>query len=431
MKRSPTASKPAAAGAVSRPAAARSKGATLAAAKPLAAERVATGRAAAKVSSGAIAGEAAPTTGRPGMEAVIDALPAGQRSLIFESAINNLSSGVVITDPGQPDNPIIFVNPAFTTITGYSSGEACNRNCRFLQGADTDPQILKEMRTAIKDRRPFRGLVQNYRKDGSIFSNGLVITPVFGAAGELLHFVGLMNDVSSSREQLRALAARLTQVREDERTQISREIHDVLGQSLTGLKMDLSWLGKRASTVPDNDLAELVDDKVQDMCRLVDATIGTVRKIATQLRPGLLDDLGLEAAAEWQVQEFQNRSGIACRFISRLGEVEMSSDSSTALFRILNEALTNVARHAEATRVEVRLKVQGNCAVLRVKDNGRGISTREASNTRSLGLLGMRERALLVGGTVDVEGTPRKGTTVTVSVPLRGEMKLDFAEGAP
>lgn len=359
----------------------------------------------------------------------MDSLPVAQRSLIFESAINNLNSGVVITDPGQPDNPIVFVNPAFTAITGYSSKDACGRNCRFLQGVDTNPLIVAEMRAAIAAGEPFRGLVQNYRKDGSTFSNGLVITPVHDGGGKLLHFVGLMNDVTSSREQLRALAARLTQVREDERTQISREIHDVLGQSLTGLKMDLSWLGKRAATVGDAELTALMEDKLRAMTQLVDATIGIVRKIATQLRPGLLDDLGLEAAAEWQVKEFGTRSGIACRFVSKLANIEVSPDSSTAVFRILGETLTNVARHAEATRVEVRLAVKGRSVVLRVKDNGRGITTGEASGTKSLGLLGMRERALLVGGTVQVDGVPHKGTTVTVSIPLRGEMKMDFVEG--
>ncbi|HEX8833892.1 MAG TPA: sensor histidine kinase, partial [Abditibacteriaceae bacterium] len=220
---------------------------------------------------------------------------------------------------------------------------------------------------------------------------------------------------------LRALAARLTQVREEERTEIAREIHDVLGQALTGLKMDLSWLGKRASAVPEDELAGVLQDKIQEMCGVVDSTIATVRKIATQLRPALLDDLGLEAAAEWQVQEFQNRSGIACRFVSKLNDAPVAPASATALFRILQETLTNVARHAQASRVEIRLQLKGPNVQLTVRDNGRGVTPREISNTKSLGLLGIRERTLLVGGEIQITGAERKGTTVIVQVPLHGK----------
>ncbi|HEX8237563.1 MAG TPA: response regulator [Abditibacteriaceae bacterium] len=357
---------------------------------------------------------------------------AVQESNLRASAINNLRSGVVITDPHQPDNPIVLVNPSFTTITGYSAEEACGRNCRFLQGPDTDAATVVQISEAIAARKPFRGLLQNHRKDGSTFCNGLVITPVFDDEGRLLNFVGLINDVSAPREQLRALAARLTQVREEERTQIAREIHDVLGQSLTGLKMDLSWLSKRAATVCDAELARVLEDKIRTMSQVVDSTIGTVRKIATELRPSLLDDLGLEAAAEWQIREFEKRSGIVCRLVSELGAgdngngVEISSDSSTALFRILQETLTNVARHAGASRVDVLLQVQGDDVLLQVRDNGRGITSRETSNSRSLGLLGMRERALLVGGRVEIAGEASQGTTVWVHVPLRGELPSDL-----
>lgn len=350
-----------------------------------------------------------------------------QENRLLASAINNLSSGVVITNPNQPDNPIIFVNPSFTTITGYSAEEVCYRNCRFLQGPDTDPATVSEIREAIAARKQFRGLLQNHRKDGSVFCNGLVITPVFDDDGTLLNFVGLINDVSAPREQLRALAARLTQVREEERTQIAREIHDVLGQALTGLKMDLSWMSKRAAAVPDRDLAGGLEDKIRSMSQVVDSTIGTVRKIATELRPSLLDDLGLEAAAEWQVHEFEKRSGTTCRFVSDFGETEMDANCATALFRILQETLTNVARHANASRVEVRLQARGNNALLQVRDNGRGITAREMSNTKSLGLLGIRERALLVGGKVDIKGIPKKGTTVSVEVPLHEETKVNAA----
>jgi signal transduction histidine kinase len=171
------------------------------------------------------------------------------------------------------------------------------------------------------------------------------------------------------------------------------------------------------------------------MSQIVDSTIGTVRKIATELRPSMLDDLGLEAAAEWQVHEFEKRSGTVCRFASDFGETELDVNCATALFRILQETLTNVARHANASRVDVRLQVKGRNALLKVQDNGRGITSREMSNTKSLGLLGIRERALLVGGEVNIKSGPKKGTVVSVQVPLhekvrRDEVSADIAEGS-
>ncbi|HVF84644.1 MAG TPA: PAS domain-containing protein, partial [Abditibacteriaceae bacterium] len=184
-------------------------------------------------------------------------LPLPQEYRLIASVVDNLSSGVLLSDPNQLDNPIVFANPSFTTITGYSSEEVCGRNCRFLQGEATDPAIVREIREAIASRRPFRGLVQNYRKDGSPFLNGLAITPVFDEHRNLRHFLGLTNDVLAPREQLQALAARLTAAREEERTQMAREIHDVLGQALTSLKMDLWWLRRRAGDIPQNELPAL------------------------------------------------------------------------------------------------------------------------------------------------------------------------------
>jgi PAS domain S-box-containing protein len=348
-------------------------------------------------------------------------LPLPQEYRLIASVVDNLSSGVLLSDPNQLDNPIVFANPSFTTITGYSSEEVCGRNCRFLQGEATDPAIVREIREAIASRRPFRGLVQNYRKDGSPFLNGLAITPVFDEHRNLRHFLGLTNDVLAPREQLQALAARLTAAREEERTQMAREIHDVLGQALTSLKMDLSWLRRRAGDMPQNELPALLEEKTLAMSQMLDATIGAVRQMATDLRPALLDDPGLEAAAEWHVQQFEIRSGIACDFESQLGQNPLEAAISTALFRILQETLTNVARHARATRVEVKLFYDGDDVVLCVRDNGRGATALELSNgVQSLGIVGMRERMLALNGTIEIHGVAGKGTTVSVRVPIAG-----------
>ncbi|MDE3084893.1 MAG: response regulator [Verrucomicrobiota bacterium] len=216
-----------------------------------------------------------------------------------------------------------------------------------------------------------------------------------------------------SHEQLRALTAYLQYVREEERTRIAREVHDELGQALTGLKMDLSWLAHRLAKN-----GRSLQQKVKNMSSHIDATIQTVRRIATELRPGILDDLGLIAAIDWQANEFQNRTGIQCTVTSMVKEAQWDQDFTTVFFRIFQETLTNIIRHASATRVDVQLTEENGWLVLTVQDNGRGITEEEIANTRSIGLIGMRERAALVGGEINFHGEPGQGTTVTLRIPL-------------
>ncbi|MGH7946528.1 MAG: histidine kinase [Opitutaceae bacterium] len=216
-----------------------------------------------------------------------------------------------------------------------------------------------------------------------------------------------------SLDQLRALTSYLQYVREEERTRIAREVHDELGQALTGLKLDMSWLAARLARN-----ARPVQDKVKTMVDHIDETIQTVRRIATELRPGILDSLGLVAALEWQANEFQSRTGIPCHVRAAVDDSQLQQQFATVFFRIYQETLTNIIRHAGATRVDVRLAGEGEALVLTVKDNGRGISEEEIANTRSIGLVGMRERAMLVGGEITLQGAPGKGTTMTLRVPL-------------
>src|SRR5437763_3729594 len=214
-----------------------------------------------------------------------------------------------------------------------------------------------------------------------------------------------------SEEKLRRLAAHLISVREEERAHIAREIHDELGQVLTGLKMEVTWLAKRLREKP-------LIEKTDSMCKLIDTTVQTVRKIATGLRPEMLDDMGLVAAVGWQAKEFQKRTGIRCR--AKLPpEVKLDMDVSTTMFRIFQEILTNVARHSRATRVDIELIVNEDRVGLEVTDNGVGIADSDLNGKKSLGLLGMHERALLFGGEVRITGTPGHGTRVSVSIPVK------------
>jgi PAS domain S-box-containing protein len=215
-----------------------------------------------------------------------------------------------------------------------------------------------------------------------------------------------------SEQRLHQLAGYLQTIREEERTRIAREIHDELGQAMTAMKMDLSWLTKR---VPEEQAP--IHERLKGMIELVSDTITTVRRLATQLRPGILDDLGLPAALEWQAHEFQTRTGIGCDFVAEADVSDLAPERATAIFRICQEALTNVARHAEATQVHIRLWEEQNQLRLEVQDNGRGISTSETAHLRSFGLLGMQERAFLLGGEFQLTGSPTHGTTVTARIP--------------
>ena len=193
---------------------------------------------------------------------------------------------------------------------------------------------------------------------------------------------------------------------------IAREIHDELGQALTGMKMDASWLRRHT---PDG--AASTQDKITGMIELIDSTIQTVRRIASELRPGVLDNLGLIPAIEWQAQEFQQRTGIMCDVNSNVESLTLDKSHSTALFRIFQETLTNVVRHSNASRVSVRIEAEKHHVMMRIEDNGKGIRPEDITDSRSLGLLGMRERALLLGGTMEIKGAEGQGTVVSVNMP--------------
>jgi PAS domain S-box-containing protein len=220
------------------------------------------------------------------------------------------------------------------------------------------------------------------------------------------------NEILRSRQELRDLTARLQLVREEERTEIAREVHDELGQALTGLKIDLAWLKPRLADRPA--LAE----RVQSIIVRIDGAMDTVRRIATDLRPSVLDDLGLVAAVEWQTQEFERRTGITAQ-LEVQSSYEVNDVCATTAFRILQETLTNVARHAHATRVKITLQVSAEELTLEVRDNGRGISKSDLLSSTSLGLIGSRERAIACGGKLIIRGIRDHGTIALLRIPLR------------
>ena len=285
-----------------------------------------------------------------------------------------------------------------------------------------DLDAAKTLWREFFDQGRMHARTEERRLDGTpMFVEGDYMV-IYDGEGRIAGHFGIQRDVTerhlaeeelmASSQQLRALAARLQQVREEERTRMAREIHDELGQALTGLKMDIAWMRDRLPR----------DHETRSQCtsiiHRVDGTLSAVRRIATDLRPSVLDELGLAAALEWQGQVFEARTGIEVVMeVSIVGGV-VPDDLSSSAFRILQESLTNIARHAKAKRVDIRLYQNVHRLTLEVSDDGIGIPAERMEGTTSLGLVGMRERALACGGQFSITGLPGIGTTVLLTVPL-------------
>lgn len=219
-----------------------------------------------------------------------------------------------------------------------------------------------------------------------------------------------------SREELRELAAAAHSVREQEKSRIARELHDELAQALTALKIDVNWVRER---LPDPD--PLVAGKLASMQGLLDGTVAATRRISADLRPLMLDDLGLVPAVEWLVQSFSQRTGMACELAIGSDDLQLQDPYATAVFRILQESLTNAAKHARATQVEITIEKDDGAIALTVEDNGRGFDPADPRKPGSYGLLGVRERAYLLGGEFNIDSKPGGGTRVEVRIPIREE----------
>jgi PAS domain S-box-containing protein len=348
----------------------------------------------------------------------------------LSEAVQQSPASIVITDV---DGCIQYVNQTFEVVTGYAREEVLGKNPRILKSGHTSAEEYRKMWETIRQGDVWRGEFRNKRKNGELFWEAATITPIRDSKGRITRFLGQKEDITqrkifeeeivTSRELLRQLATSIEKAREEERSEIAREVHDELGQLLSAIKMDVSTLLRRGFEEPAN-----VGEMAVSIYDLIDRGIRAVQELAARLRPGILDDLGLVAALEWQAEDFERRTGIPCR--AQLPKVEpiVGPDLATAIFRIFQELTTNIGRHAQATAVEVCFEEKDNAVSLQVTDNGIGISPSVVDNSASIGLLGIRERLRPFNGSLEFSTPKSGGTRVTVTIPLGAHLKISHSE---
>ena len=315
---------------------------------------------------------------------------------------------------------VFFINKSGCEILEYRKAEVI--------GKDWFENFLPE-RIRKRVKKLFQNLMNGKVKKFSFFENPVLTknkeekiiawrnTILKDSSGKIIGTLSSGIDITEQKlieEKLKRLISRLQNVREEERAIIARDIHDHLGQNLTALKMDLYWIERK---VPDN--FERVHERIKIMKNLIDSSFKIIREIATRLRPSILDNLGFVEALKWQLEEFQNRTGIKYELLISSEDIPLNKNKSVALFRIFQEILRNIARHSRATKTKVSLKKKKNILELKVKDNGIGIPEEKINDSKSLGLIGMQERVDFLGGNLKIKGLKGKGTTVTISIPLK------------
>ena len=339
----------------------------------------------------------------------------------FQNLVENITGVYWVNN--LETHETIYISPSYETIWGSSCEELIENPAAFLNSIHPDDKVrVMEVYETLAQTMKANLSYRIIRPDGETRWISALINVVpdpkgkkieYGYAEDITDRIKAAEEIRANSELLRELYSYQQNIREEERTHIAREIHDELGQQLTGLKMDLFWINRRLHTTD-----KAINEKLTTTLSLIDTTIDTVRKIATELRPSILDDLGLVAALDWQSDEFEKRSNIKVEFTSNLNETLVLPDISTALFRIYQELLTNVARHSKAGKVIAAITQDNTRLYLKVEDNGQGFDLTNILNKKTLGLRGIKERTSLIGGNYEIKSSPGCGTSVLISVPL-------------
>ncbi len=347
----------------------------------------------------------------------------------FQTYFDSNTIGLSVT---SPDKSWIEVNQKLCEMLGFTKAELIEYDWLELTHPEDITYDLKLFNQALD------GEIDNYqldkrflRKDGSIIYVAMSAVCLRNDDGSVHHFLTSYNDIThrklaeavilESEEKLRALNTRLETIKEEERINLSRELHDHLGQNLTGLKMEISYFSKKMKNQEAFNTQDFLS-KANDMMELIDDMINNVRKISAELRPNVLDYLGLIPAIEWQLEELKKRTEIETELKSNVVKIDLGDHINSSIFRIVQEAFTNIMRHAGATKVIVSTEESDDKIRLEILDNGKGINEKEILNVKSLGIIGMKERTLQFNGTLDFKNVPLGGTLLTLIIPKSGEL---------
>jgi PAS domain S-box-containing protein len=326
---------------------------------------------------------------------------------LLERAVTASTNSIAISDPNQPDDPLVYVNPAFERTTGYTAEEVLGRNCRFLQDEDRDQPAVGELRAAVHEGRHCSVVIRNYRKDGTLFWNELSIYPVRDEEGRVTNFVGVQNDIT---ERIRAEEI-LSEIRRTERRRIARDLHDIVLQDLSGALQSLRLTDLQAK---GSGMALDLEEELEALGRASSGLRSAIYDLRQERERPFLESV--ESLVELNQLATPERE---IRLIVEDGfSVSLSREASIELLRILQEALANVRRHSAATNVEVGLRTDDEAILLEVADDGRGFDP--GSARAGIGLSAMRERVEELGGEIEVSSKPGNGTEVTVRVPSGG-----------
>lgn len=332
--------------------------------------------------------------------------------------IENSTDAILIT---SQNGEIYSANSAACKMFGMTKEEICAKGRDAI--LDSNDKTLPEFPNAHELSDKVKGASTFIKKDGSKFIGEFTST-AFTDKHNNKRTSLIIRDVTEQKlaeEKLRMLSNHLHTVREEEKINLARELHDNIGQGLTGLKMDLVWMLKRLSKREDSISSKVIVEKVKTVIPIIDSLIQSIRQISANLRPNILDTLGLIPAIEWQLEELKKRTNIDYKFIHEADVTHLDQLGSTAVYRIIQELITNIIRHSEATLVVCRILEDEFYIIIRVEDNGKGISEEELSGINSLGIIGMQERAYLLGGELIFFTGKEKGTQVALVIPKKGK----------
>lgn len=342
----------------------------------------------------------------------------------LSKAVEQSPVAICITNP---DGIIEYVNPKVTQLTGFSAEELIHENTRIF-GSDEKPQQEDaELWKTIKSGKIWSGEFHNKKKNGELYWESATISPILNTEGEITHFLSIKEDITDrkraeialnkSEELLRKFASHLQNVREEEKVALAREIHDDLGQTLVALKIDMGLLKNKIIKRDSSNDSKSMSGEFETIATLIDRTIRSARRIMSGLRPDLFEMNGFAGATTAYLREFEERYQIKCEFTPENSTIEMNSQQSLAFFRILQESLNNIAKHSKATLVKVHFRKESNKLVLEIIDNGIGFDKNNSGRQDSYGMIGMKERVVLLDGKLNIVSEIGKGASVRVEIP--------------